>query len=56
MPDNLIRVLVLLSVPIFLAYAALVAVCLAAAEVWREVVAAMREPQDTRFNHWKFWR
>jgi hypothetical protein len=55
MPDNVIRLIVLLLVPVLLAYAVLVAACLAVAEVWREVTGAMRDPQDTRFTHWKFW-
>jgi hypothetical protein len=56
MPDNVIRILVLLLVPVLLVYAMLVAMWLALAEVWHEAVSAMRDPQSTRFSHWQFWR
>jgi hypothetical protein len=56
MPDNLIRILVLLLVPVLLVYAMLVAMWLALVEVARDLNDALRNPQSTRFNHWKFWR
>ena len=56
MPDNLIRVLIVLAIPLFFPFAVIVGVCHALLDACEELGHAWRDPQSTRFTDWTFWR
>ena len=55
MPDNLIRVLIVLAIPLFFPFAVIVGVCHALLDACEELGHAWRDPQSTRFTDWRFW-
>ena len=56
MPDNLIRVLIVLAIPLVFPFAVIVGVCHALLDACEELGHAWRDPQSTRFTDWTFWR
>jgi hypothetical protein len=56
MPDNLIRALIILAIPLFFPFAIIVGVCHALLDACEELAHAWRDPQSTRFTDWTFWR
>ena len=56
MPDNLIRAVIVLALPLFFPFAIIVGVCHALYAAYEEFMSAWRDPQATRFSDWKFWR
>ena len=55
MPDNLIRAIIVLAVPLLIVYAIVIGTAHALIVAYREVVTAWRDPQSTRFTDWRFW-
>jgi hypothetical protein len=55
MHDNVIRAVLVLAVPLLLVYAICAGAIFALKSAVDEFTFAWRDPQSTRFNHWKFW-
>jgi hypothetical protein len=56
MPDNLIRAIIVLALPLFFPFAIIVGVCHALRDACEELGQAWRDPQSTRFTDWSFWK
>ena len=56
MPDNVIRAIIVLAIPLFFPFAIVVGVCHALYLAREELAHAWRDPQSTRFTDWTFWR
>ena len=56
MPDNIIRIFLVLSILPLIIYFFVMAAAHALIGAYHDFMDAWRGPQNTRFNHWKFWR
>ena len=56
MPDNVIRVLIVLAIPLFFPFAIIVGVLHSLYAACEELGHAWRDPQSTRFTDWSFWK